>query len=77
MSGVGALVSTLAKSGPEVLEVADGLVKLGAASIQAIDAWMDGKGPEPAALAELPETSKSSLALARMERLAATGKADG
>lgn len=66
-------VATLAEAGDEVLELA----KLGRRVIEETRAWFDGDGPEPEALAQLPATSKSTLALARLEALAAkaTGKA--
>lgn len=60
-------VAALAEAGDEVFE----LVKLGREVVKEADAWINGDGPEPQALAQLPATSKSTLALARLEALAA------
>ncbi len=66
---IGQGVAALASAGDEVFE----LVKLGRKVVEETHAWINGDGPEPEALAQLPATSKSTLALARLERLAASG----
>jgi hypothetical protein len=65
------VLAEVAKHGPGVLDTAHEVAKFGKSAVEAVNAWVNGDGPEPAELQSLPETTKSTLALARLERVAA------
>jgi hypothetical protein len=73
VSPLGLILREVVKHGPEALETATEVAKLGSSVVQAAERWINGDGPEPAELANAPELVRMRLSQARLERLAANG----
>jgi hypothetical protein len=71
VSSLGRILTEVVKHGPEVLETATEVAKLGASVVQAAESWVNGDGPEPGELVNAPELVRMRLSQARLERLAA------